>query len=76
MKCLKNQTTTNNFFEQVLVQTQEIISDNIEKVWADETYHSAPNREYCQNDGHNIDLMLIATQGATPRYEISFDEQD
>jgi len=69
-------TPDNSFLEQALEHTQEIIPDKIEKVYADGAYHSEYNQEYCQNDEHNIDLVLTAMQGAEPRYEISLDEQD
>jgi len=66
----------NSFLEQALEHTQEIIPDKIEKVYADGAYHSEYNQEYCQNNEHNIDLVLTAMQGAEPRYELSLDEQD
>lgn len=43
---------------------------------ADGAYHSEHNQEYCQRDEHSIDLVLTAMQGASPRYEISLDEQN
>ena len=69
-------TPDNSFLEQALEHTQEIIPDKIEKVYADGAYHSEYNQEYCQNNEHNIDLVLTAMQGAEPRYELSLDEQD
>jgi hypothetical protein len=69
-------TPDNSFLEPALEHTQEIIPDKIEKVYADGAYHSEHNQEYCQNNEHNIDLVLTAMQGAEPRYELSLDEQD
>jgi hypothetical protein len=65
--------TSNSFFEQALEHTQEIITSSIEKVYADGAYHSCSNLEYCQNNEHNIDLVLTGMQGATPGYEISLN---
>ena len=66
----------NSFLGQALEHTQEILSGKIEKVYADGSYHSEHNQEYCQRDEHSIDLVLTAMQGASPRYEISLDEQN
>jgi hypothetical protein len=69
-------TPDNSFLEQAPEHTQEILSGKIEKVYADGAYHSEHNQEYCQRDEHSIDLVLTAMQGASPRYEISLDEQN
>jgi len=66
----------NGFLAQALENTQEVLSDKIEKVYADGAYHSADNRELCLSDAVNIEPVLTAMQGAEPRYEISLDEQD
>jgi hypothetical protein len=69
-------TPDNSFLEQAPEHTQEILSGKIEKVYADGAYHSEHNQEYYQRDEHSIDLVLTAMQGASPRYEISLDEQN
>lgn len=69
-------TPDNSFLQPALEQTGEIVTGTIEKVYADGAYNSIENREYCQNDGHGIDLLLIAMQGAAPRYDIKLDGQD
>ncbi|MDD3893276.1 MAG: transposase [Bacteroidales bacterium] len=66
----------NGFLEQALDNTQEIVSDKIEKVYADGAYHSVDNQEYCQSEEHGIDLILTGIQGPEPRYDIHLDEQD
>ena len=66
----------NSFLGQALENTQEIIPDKIEKVYADGAYHSEYNQEYCQEGDKEIDLVLTAMQGSEPRYELSLDEQD
>lgn len=66
----------NGFLEQALGNTQEIVSDKIEKVYADGAYHSVDNQEYCKSDEQGIDLVLTGMQGPEPRYDIRLDEQD
>lgn len=67
-------TQDNSFFKPALINTQEILPNNIEKTYTDGAYNSVENQEYCQNN--NIDLLLTAIQGPTPRYDVSLDEQD
>jgi len=67
-------TQDNSFFKPALTNTQEILSNEIEKVYTDGAYNSVENQDYCQNN--DINLLLSAMQGATPRYEISLNEQD
>ena len=67
-------TQDNSFFKPALTNTQEILPNNIEKTYTDGAYNSVENQEYCQNN--NIDLLLTAIQGPTPRYDVSLDEQD
>jgi hypothetical protein len=69
-------TPDNSFLKPAVDNTQEILTDSIEKVYADGAYHSTSNQEYCQRDEHPIDLVLTGMQGSAPRYEISLDEQD
>jgi hypothetical protein len=69
-------TPDNSFLKPAVDHTQEILTDSIEKVYADGAYHSTSNQEYCQRDEHPIDLVLTGMQGSAPRYEISLDEQD
>jgi hypothetical protein len=66
----------NGFFQQALEQTREVITGEIEKVHADGAYNSAENREYCQGDERDIDMVITAIQGAMPRYDIRLDEHD
>jgi hypothetical protein len=66
----------NSFLKPAVDNTQEILTDSIEKVYADGAYHSTSNQEYCQRDEHPIDLVLTGMQGSAPRYELSLDEQD
>jgi len=67
-------TQDSDFLKQALANTQEILSNEIEKVYADGAYNSIGNQKFCQNN--NIDLLLTAMQGAAPRYNVSLDEQD
>lgn len=67
-------TQDSNFLQQGLTDTQELLTNKIEQVYADGAYNSIENQEFCQTN--NIDLLLTAMQGATPRYNISLDEQD
>ena len=66
----------NGFLEQALNNTQEIVSDKIEKVYVDGAYHSPHNQEYCQSDEHGIDFILTGIQGAEPKYGIRLDAED
>lgn len=67
-------TQDNSYLKPALTATQEILPNNIEKIYADGAYNSVENQEYCQNN--NMDLLLTAMQGAAPRYDIALDEQD
>jgi hypothetical protein len=67
-------TQDNSYLKPALTNTQEILPNNIEKVYTDGAYNSVENQEYCQNN--DISLLLSAIQGATPRYDIALDEQD
>lgn len=67
-------TQDNSYLKQALAATQEMLPNNIEKIYADGAYNSVENQEHCQNN--DINLLLTAMQGATPRYEITLDEQD
>jgi len=67
-------TQDNSYLKPALTNTQEILPNNIEKVYTDGAYNSVENQEYCQNN--DINLLLSAMQGATPRYDIALDEQD
>jgi hypothetical protein len=64
----------NGYLKTALTNTQEILPNNIEKVYTDGAYNSVENQEYCQNN--DINLLLSAMQGATPRYDIALDEHD
>jgi hypothetical protein len=64
----------NSFLKPALTNTQEILSNDIERVYADGAYNSVENQEFCQNN--DINLLLTAMQGATPRYDVSLDQQD
>jgi hypothetical protein len=64
----------NSYLQTALTNTQEILLNNIEKVYTDGAYNSVENQEYCQNN--DINLLLSAMQGAIPRYDIALDEQD
>jgi hypothetical protein len=66
----------NGFLAQALDNSQAILPDKIEKVYADGAYHSVDNQDLCQSDGMNVELILTAMQGAEPRYELSLDEQN
>lgn len=67
-------TQDNSYLKHALTATQEILPNNIEKVYADGAYNSVENQQHCQNN--DINLLLTAMQGATPRYDIALDEQD
>lgn len=63
-----------SFLETALSQTKELLSNDIQSVYADGAYNSPDNQDYCQQN--NIDLILSALQGGEPRYEISLDTAD
>ena len=67
-------TSDCSFLQQALTNSQKILPNEIEKVYADGAYNSIDNQEYCQNG--TIDLLLTAMQGAIPRYDLSLDSQD
>ena len=67
-------TQDNSYLKPALTASQEILPNSIEKVYTDGAYNSVENQEYCQNN--DINLLLTAMQGATPRYNIALDEQD
>lgn len=67
-------TQDNSYLKPALTASQEILPNSIEKVYTDGAYNSVENQEYCQNN--DINLLLTAMQGATPRYDIALDEQD
>jgi hypothetical protein len=67
-------TSDCNFLEQALSESQGILPNEIEKVYAAGAYNSIENQDFCQNN--NINLLLTAMQGATPRYDISLDSKD
>jgi hypothetical protein len=63
-----------DFFKPALSKSQEILPNNIEKVYTDGAYNSVVNQDFCQEN--HINLLLTAMQGALPRYEVSLDSQD
>lgn len=67
-------TQDSSYLKPALTNTQEIVPDQIESIYVDGAYNSAENQDYCQNNDMN--LLLTAMQGATPRYDITLDEQD
>ena len=67
-------TSDCDFLKQALSQSQEILPNEIEKVYADGAYNSVSNQNYCQNN--TIDLLLTAMQGAAPRYDLALDPED
>ncbi len=67
-------TQDNSYLKPALTNAQEILPNNIEKVYTDGAYNSVENQEYCLNN--DINLLLTAMQGAIPRYDITLDEQD
>ena len=67
-------TPDNAFLQPALDNTQAIVPNSIKQVYADGAFNSTKNQEYCQNK--DIDLLLTGIQGATPRYDLTLDEQD
>jgi len=67
-------TQDNSYLKTALTNTQEILPNEIEKVYADGAYNSTGNQEYCQNN--DINLLLTAMQGAAPRYNVALDQED
>jgi len=63
-----------DFLIDALTKTQEVISQEIEKVYADGAYNSQSNQQNAHEE--NYDLILTAMQGAQSRYELSLDQQD
>jgi CheY-like chemotaxis protein len=67
-------TADSTYLEKAITDTQDIVPDKIEKIYADGAYNNPDNQDYCQNN--DIDLLLTAMQGANPRYEVQLDEND
>jgi hypothetical protein len=67
-------TSDGDFLEQSLADSAKILPAEIEKVYADGAYNSVNNQDFCQDN--NINLVLTAMQGATPRYDLSLDPKD
>ncbi len=67
-------TADKDFLIDALTKTQEVVSQKIEKVYADGAYNSRKNQEHATRESY--DLQLTAMQGAQSRYDLSLDEQD
>lgn len=67
-------TADSTYLEKAITDTQDIVPDKIEKIYADGAYNNPDNQDYCQNN--NVDLLLTAMQGPNPRYEVQLDEND
>lgn len=63
-----------SFLTGALQRTGEILSGNIEKVYADGAYNSPVNQVYCQDN--EINLQLTGMQGFPSRYDLKPDGQD
>ena len=63
-----------DFLASSVDNSQEILTDKIEKVHTDGAYHSPENQDFCKEK--EIEFITSAIQGAEPRYELSFDENN
>jgi hypothetical protein len=59
-------TPDSDFLESSIEESQSILEDKIEKVYADGAYNSTDNQAYAQDN--DIELILTGLQGKTPLY--------
>lgn len=62
----------NEFLIKDTENTQQIVTEKIETVYADGAYHSPENQDYCKEN--QINLCLQAIQGSKGRYELEMME--
>ncbi len=63
-----------SFLKDAISNSQELVADTIEKIYADGAYNSSENQEFC--DDNNIELILTGLQGAEGRYDLIPDEEN
>lgn len=63
-----------DFFEPSIRETQRLLDDKIEKVYADGAYNSTGNRDYANDN--EMDLILTGIQGQSPGYELSLNKKN
>ncbi|MGI5999127.1 MAG: transposase [Lutispora sp.] len=67
-------TPDSDFLEPSIEESQSILEDKIEKVYADGAYNSADTQAYAESN--DVELILTGLQGKTPRYELSLNEEN
>ncbi|MBI2280888.1 MAG: transposase [Bacteroidetes bacterium] len=67
-------TPDNDFLQNSINETKEIIVNAIENLHADGAYHSSGNQEFCRKE--NIDLIINAIQGPKGRYDLFLDKDN
>lgn len=63
-----------DFLEPSIEETQGILDDKIEKVYADGAHNSTVTQDYANEN--DIDLILTGLQGQPPRYELTPSEEN
>lgn len=63
-----------DFLEPSIRETQRLLDDKIEKVYADGAYNSTGNRDYANDN--EMDLILTGIQGQSPGYELSLNKKN
>jgi hypothetical protein len=67
-------TPDSDFLESSIEESQSILEDKIEKVYANGAYNSVDTQTYAQDN--DMELILTGLQGKTPRYELSLNEEN
>jgi hypothetical protein len=67
-------TPDSDFLESSVEESQSILEDKIETVYADSAYNSVDTQTYAQDN--DLELILTGLQGKTPRYELSLNEEN
>lgn len=68
----KNTKADNDFLQEAIQKSSEILTEKIESINADGAYHSPENQDYCEDK--DINLLLSAIQGVEPEYDLQLDE--
>ena len=61
-----------DFFQEGVLQSEEVFVDKVANIHTDGAYHSPGNQKFCSDN--EIDLHLHAIQGAKGRYQLSLSE--
>jgi hypothetical protein len=63
-----------DFLEPSIEETQKLLDEKIEKVYADGAYNSTGTQDYTSDN--NMELILTGIQGQPPRYELTPGEEN